>query len=221
MARTDEQIKMDILDQLYWDSRIDASKVQVGVDDGSVTLTGEVPAYRDLDAARSAARRIAGVRDVSDSLTVAYASSAPLPTDQELQASIGHALKWDPVIDEHKISARMHEGRAALEGVVDAHWKKAYIEEKLAGIRGIVGMENRLTVVPTHRIDDEVIAADVVAAFKRDAMVPEDEVTVAVTDGVVTLTGTASHWAAIDAATADASRTLGVRDVHNHIHLAA
>jgi hyperosmotically inducible protein len=45
MARTEEQIKRDVVDQLYWDNRVDASDVTVEVSNGTVTLRGTVPTY--------------------------------------------------------------------------------------------------------------------------------------------------------------------------------
>ena len=68
MKRLDENIKKDIVDELYWDNRIDASQVNVTVNDGIVTLSGSVPTYSDLAIAKIAASRINGVFDVIDKL---------------------------------------------------------------------------------------------------------------------------------------------------------
>jgi len=45
MARSDEVIKKDVVDELYWDNRIDASKVTATVNDGAVTLAGAGPRH--------------------------------------------------------------------------------------------------------------------------------------------------------------------------------
>jgi len=42
---TDEKIKKQVVDQLYWDARVDASDVKVEVSDRNVILTGTVPSY--------------------------------------------------------------------------------------------------------------------------------------------------------------------------------
>lgn len=221
MTRTDEDLKRDIVDQLYWDSRIDASKVKVTVDNGRVTLTGEVPAYGDRSVAISAARSIVGIREVEEHLTVRFASPAPTPGDAEMQSGIESILSWDPAIDESAISVSVSGGVVALEGSVDAHWKKAYVESKLAGIRGAMHLENRLAVVPTETVDDERIAAEIMAALKRDSLLHSEEVTVEVDHGVVTLEGKVPVWPAIDSAAQHASRTRGVVDVHNHLQVIA
>ena len=44
-SRTDEDIKMDVVEQLGWDSRVDASRVLVTVVERMVTLEGAVDAF--------------------------------------------------------------------------------------------------------------------------------------------------------------------------------
>ncbi|TFF85228.1 BON domain-containing protein, partial [Candidatus Heimdallarchaeota archaeon] len=40
---TDEEIKKKLTDQLYWDTRVDASDIDIDVNGSSVTLSGKVP----------------------------------------------------------------------------------------------------------------------------------------------------------------------------------
>jgi osmotically-inducible protein OsmY len=68
-SRSDRRIRRKVLDQLRKDDRVDASRLKVNVENGAVTLSGDVPAYRDGTAARAAARRVAGVTEVVDTLT--------------------------------------------------------------------------------------------------------------------------------------------------------
>ena len=75
MVPTDEKIKKDITDELYWDYRVDASNVKVEVSDGEVTLTGTVRDHTARTAANADAWGIAGVRQVTNLLT------ARLPPD--------------------------------------------------------------------------------------------------------------------------------------------
>ncbi|MFO7783893.1 MAG: BON domain-containing protein [Thermodesulfobacteriota bacterium] len=64
MARTDERIKKDVVDELYWDDRVNASEVYVEVSNGTVTLRGEVPTYFSKTAAHDDALEILGVVSV-------------------------------------------------------------------------------------------------------------------------------------------------------------
>jgi len=221
MKRLDENIKKDIVDELYWDNRIDASQVNVTVNDGIVTLSGSVPTYSDLAIAKIAASRINGVFDVIDKLTVEYTSPPTLPSDMEIKSRAEDILTWDPVIDDSAITITVSAGLVTIEGTVDALWKKSTIENKLAGIHGILKIENKLAVVPTQRISDENIAKDVVSALDRDILVDAENVTVKVDDSVVKLSGNVPSWASKHAAEVDASLTSGVMDVKNELDVNA
>ncbi len=217
--RQDELIKKDIVDELAWDSRIDASKVSVTVSNGIVTLEGEVPTYGDITAARAAAWRMGGVLDVIDNLSVHHVVPPELPTDSEIETRIVNVLAWDPVIDETAITVTVVGGVTTLEGTVDAHWKKSFIESKVAGIRGVTGIENLLAVTPSADFSDEAIAESVVAALDRDVLVDATDVTVNVDKGVVTLTGLVPSWASRRAAENDALMTAGVLGVRNELNV--
>lgn len=220
--RTDEEIKKDIVDELYWDSRIDASDVTVTVDNGVVTLSGTVPLYGDRAACRWGAQRIRGVIDViDDALVVKYPTPPALPDDTEIQQRAYNLLAWEPTIDEASLTVSVVGGNVVLEGTVDAYWKRSSAENRIARIRGIYSVDNRLAVVPSHRVDDELIAKDVVGALERDFQVDPDDVTVAVNDGIVTLSGTVPSWVARRAAESDAVLTSGVIGVRNELAMGA
>jgi osmotically-inducible protein OsmY len=67
----------DILDPIYWDSRVDASDIFVEVRDGHVTLLGTVPSYTARLAVESEALIVSGVAHVDNRLTV-VAESVPV-----------------------------------------------------------------------------------------------------------------------------------------------
>lgn len=221
MNPNDERIKKDVVDEFYWDDRIDASNINVTVNDGIVTLTGEVPSYSTLSLAKSAAWGISGVLNVIDELTVKYATPPALPTDAELKARVVNILTWDPDIDETAIVVSVKDLILTLEGTVDAYWKKFLAESKVYGLHGVLGIVNKLAVVPTHRITDENIARDIVSSLDRDILVDAEEVTVEVDDGIVALMGKVPSWASKRAAELDATVTAGVIDVNNKLSVAA
>ncbi len=220
MARSDEIIKKEIVDEFYWDSSIDASKIEIMVDNGVATLSGEVPTYGDLSIARSLPWRIAGVTDIIDNLAVSYDMPTPIPPDDEILNRVQNILTWNPTIDETKIIVSVNEGLVTLEGTVDAYWKKALSEDKISGLTGIVDIENKLAVVPTEKIDDELIAEDIVSAYDRDIQVDPEDITVRVEDGIVALSGSVPYPLSRLAAERDAVFTTGVIDVDNLITVA-
>ena len=52
--KTDAQIKRDVQDELIWEPSIDETKIGVSVEDGVVTLSGEVDSYAKKIAAEKA-----------------------------------------------------------------------------------------------------------------------------------------------------------------------
>jgi hyperosmotically inducible protein len=219
VKRKDEEIKMDIVDQLYWNDRVDASRVSVEVTDGEVTLSGRVPSYSARRAARDDAFSIPGVSIVHDRLRVEYPEGDGVPSDNVIRSNIENALQWDNDIDATEIKVEVEGGHAILQGTVNAYWKKMWVEDLVTGLRGVTGLTNKLTVVPTHNIIDEKVSENIVAAIDRSGKVNIDNIDVRVENGIVTLTGTVPNWAAYEAVNKAALYTAGVIDVKNDLSI--
>lgn len=68
----DKDIAQDIVDSLERKASVNASDVNVIVENGKVTLSGAVPTFTAWSAAYDASRYTAGVIDVEDQLTITY-----------------------------------------------------------------------------------------------------------------------------------------------------
>lgn len=215
--RTDEMIKTDVVRQMNWDNRIDASNVSVIVDDGHVTLTGKVPTYTAKRAAVDDTWLVTGVKSVADELTIEYSTALTIPSDAEIRSNVESVLLWDPDLTPYKITVEVASGWVTLEGTVDSLWQKVRAENEAWSTRGVIGVTNKLAVVPTERITDEIIGEDVADAIDRNINVDVDDVTITVDNGEVTLTGTVPTWAAKSSAYRSALYTQGVTDVENEL----
>ncbi len=220
MARADEDIKRDIVEHLYWDSRVDASKVEVRVDDGRVRLTGMLPSHLARRAALMDAWDVAGVGHVEDAMSVLYPGGPEALPDEALRENVLTALGWSPDLDAGRIEARVDGGRVTLSGVVDAFWKKALTEELVKNLRGVLDVENHLAVAAAHDVMDQGIAQSIQAALERNALVDASRITVEVHDGIVTLSGTVDSPAAARMVYLAATYTPGVLDVRNRLIVA-
>lgn len=217
--RADEVIKTDVVDQMYWDHRIDASDIAVSVDDGKVTLTGAVPTYTAKRAAADNAWLVEGVALVENDIEVEYPTTVSVPTDDEIAANVRDAFTWNTDLSAFEIDVSVTNGWVTLEGTVDAYWKKIEAEGEAEDVRGVIGVTNKLAVVPTEKITDESIAEDVVNAIDRNRNVNVDDIDVTVSNGRVTLTGTVANKTAKSAAYNSALYTVGVTDVEDNIIL--
>ncbi|MGV9103489.1 MAG: BON domain-containing protein [Candidatus Thorarchaeota archaeon] len=213
MARTDEAIKKDIIDELYWDDRVDSSDITVQVDNGDVTLDGTVSDYTSSKNAVIDAWDAEGVTKVENNLEVEIPTEVSVPTDSEIKSNIADMLDWNSSIDASEIDVDVSAGVVTLDGVVDAYWKKLRAEDVASRATGVLNVVNELAVVPTEDVLDKAIAEDVVSALETKFTVNADDVDVKVEDGVVTLSGTLPSWTSYRAAMDAAENTLGVTDV--------
>lgn len=69
-TRLDSQVREDICECMAADPLLDASDIEVQVDDGSVTLTGTVADQQELYRARDLAEQVHGVKEVCNGLTI-------------------------------------------------------------------------------------------------------------------------------------------------------
>lgn len=220
MIRADEEIKRDLVDELYWDYRVDASNVKAEVSGGKVRLTGTVPSYSARNAAVAAAWGIDGVEEVADRLTVRFPPSLVTPTDADIEANARRTLAWNSEVYSAAIDVAVTGGVVRLEGTVDAYWKRWKAEDLVSNLRGVIDVENHLTVAPTESFVDRDVAKDIEAALERNLYIDAEEVTVKVEDGSVTLTGTVPSYYARGRAYDAAALTPGVIEVDNNTVIA-
>ncbi|MBN1427145.1 MAG: BON domain-containing protein [Anaerolineae bacterium] len=218
LKRSDEVIKASVVEHLYWDNRVDASSIEVVVDDGTVTLIGEVPSYQARIAAIDDANSVIGVTSVRNMLRVNYPN---MPSDDELESNITSKLLLNPDLLSSRFNVGAKQGWVVLEGTVDARWKKIEAENEAASVRGVTGMTNKVAIVTTEdetlKPIDETIAAGVVDAINRNRKVNIDDVNVKVEDGDVILSGKVPTWEARAAAYQSAIYTFGVTHVDNNL----
>jgi osmotically-inducible protein OsmY len=210
----EEQLRLKIIDQLTWDPRVRNSDIQVTISGTKVRLTGMVSSLRARIAATEAAWSVWGITAVANDLRVAPFVKL---VDPVVRHAVENVLEIDTYIDRNDVTVSVQDGWATLRGTVDELWKRQHVEDRVAAVRGVVGVTNELTIVPTMRPGDEKIAQDIMAAINRSGMVAADDVNVLVSHGEVTLTGTVPSHAAWRAARDAAWYTVGVSGVDDRL----
>ena len=76
MARVydDKRIRANVTDRLADDTDLDASDIEVDVDNGAITLSGSVDSLWDKRRAEDIAKSVPGVRSVNNKLRASMAS---------------------------------------------------------------------------------------------------------------------------------------------------
>ena len=107
---SDDEIAKRALDIIAWDTSIPEDKIQVRVEDGWVTLSGEVDWYFQKSAAENAVYRLDGIKGIHNRLTI-----GPRPQVSDLKNRIESALKRNAELEASKIS-RFRHGRQGYAG---------------------------------------------------------------------------------------------------------
>jgi osmotically-inducible protein OsmY len=211
LTRSDLSIRDAVLQQLAWDSQVDASGIGVTARAGAVTLTGFIDTYAGKLAAERAAKRVRGVRAVANALQVRLRSER---SDVEIADDAARALLLRAALPEN-VQAVVHSGHITLTGSVSTLFQRAVAEEAVRHVRGVRGVVNRITVVQAS--SDRDVKRDIVRALHRDADANARGIQVHVFGDVVTLTGEVNSWHERESAERAAMHARGITRVDNRI----
>jgi osmotically-inducible protein OsmY len=137
----DDQIAKRALDILAWDTTIPKDRIRVKVQDGWVTLSGDVDwNYQSTDAVR-AVRRLSGVVGISNAITV-----KPRVAADDVKGRIEKALKRSAELDANSIRVRAEGGKVVLEGKVKAWYERDLAEKTAWAAPGVTAVEDRIQI---------------------------------------------------------------------------
>jgi VCBS repeat-containing protein len=140
-------------------------------------------------------------------------------TDMDLKRHVESALEWEPSVDAADIGVSVDAGVITLRGDVGSYAARAVAERVTLRVYGVKAVANELTVrlVTGFERNDTDIAQAAVTALTWNAVIPQNRVTVTVSNGRLTLNGTLD-WQYQKEAAARAVRDLvGVKGVTNSI----
>jgi osmotically-inducible protein OsmY len=137
-----------------------------------------------------------------------------------LVADVSEELFWDPKVDSVAIAVSANEGEITLRGTVGSLREKREAKKATQRVFGVTSVDNKLQVrlMTDQRRADADLRGDVLQALMLDSLVPET-VDAKVSDGFVTLTGTADWQYQRDEAEYVASNIVGALDVYNSIEI--
>ena len=189
--KTDTQLQKDVMDELQWDPRFNASEIGVAVKNGIVTLSGHVDNYTKKLAAEEAAKRVKGVKALVEEITVQLSHDGKL-SDQELAQAAINLLKWNNAVPDQNIKVEVEDGWLTLEGHVDWQFQKDAAKSAVKDITGLKGVVNLLNIKP--RINIPVVRDTIKEALERSADVEADRIQIETSGNKVTLRGKARTW---------------------------
>lgn len=184
---SDQAISDAVEDELLLDPAVLATRIDVQVEGGVVTLNGRVSNILAKERAARIAETVKGVRSAVNTIEV-----QPLETrlDRQIRNDIEAALLTNPATETEEIAVGVEDGVVALAGTVQSWQEKQLVEKVVSGVRGVTEVSSNIEVIYTADRPDQEIKAEIQQALRWDALIDDALIEVAVEDGRVDLTGT-------------------------------
>lgn len=210
----DNTIKTNILNELDWDDRVDASRIGVTVEDGAVTLSGETLTFPQKFQAVELCKAVHGVKAVADEISVNLHDSSQL-SDTEIAKHIAHVLTWNVSIPEDSVQASVRNGFVTLTGNLEWQPLRAKVEKQVGHVRGVRGIDNKIEILNT--VTPGNVKQQIDRALRRNAELESSHVNVVVEGDTVILSGNVKAFYERELVELSAWRAPGVKKVVDKI----
>jgi osmotically-inducible protein OsmY len=212
--KSDSEIERDVRDELKWNPNLHAEDIAVSVKDGVVTLSGFTKSYTDRLEAEATAKRVAGVHAVANDIEVRLPAIDQRP-DPDIARDAVAALKSELPISHNRIKVIVKDGWITLEGAVEWQYQKTSADIAVRKVKGVKGVTNVMTVKP--KVEPSELKRKIQEAFKRNAEVDAERITVEANGSEVVLKGTVRSWIEREEAERVAWSAPGITNVEDRI----
>jgi osmotically-inducible protein OsmY len=190
LRRPDSELKSAVVAELRWIPSVNSAHIGVSVNDGAVTLSGEVDSYPEKLLAAKAVTRVQGVNAIAQEITVRDSWGGMNDTDIAREA--GEAVQRAVDVPE-TVHVSVHNRIITLSGSVRWQHERAAAARAVRYTKGIRSVLNSVEIRPSASTTG--IKTAIAAALVRSALLETNNISVATdTAGVVTLEGTVRSW---------------------------
>jgi osmotically-inducible protein OsmY len=137
----DDTIAERALQRLASDAAVPKDRVTLKVEDGWVTLTGEVDWNYQKTAAEHDVHSVTGVRGLSDQISI-----KPQVQRFEVRDKIAKALARTAALDAAAISIQTDDGSVTLSGKVHSWIERKLVEDAVWSAPGVTVVTDKLTI---------------------------------------------------------------------------
>lgn len=206
------KIREDVEAELRWAPQLDEKDIAINVTDGVVALTGFVHSFLEKSLAEDAVKRVIGVAGVANDLELRLIAGQ---SDQEIAREAVAALRIQLPFVHENIKVVVRQGRVILEGTVEWNYQREMAEATVRTVSGVTAFENRIAIKP--RVAPIEVKQLIEGAFRRNAQMDADRISVEAQGATVTLRGRVPSWAERQEAERTAWSAPGVMQVIDEI----
>ncbi len=141
--KTDAEIAEAVLTALKGHIAIPEENLQVKVEDGQVSLEGEVEWSFQRNAAIDVVCNLAGVRQINNNIKV-----KPRVTSENIQEKVSAAFHRSATIDARRVSVEVLGSKVILRGKVRSFAERKDAENAVWAAPGVAVVENKLEIEP-------------------------------------------------------------------------
>ena len=141
--RTDSDIAHAAVDALTWNTLVPSGSVKLTVEEGWITLEGDVEWEYQRSAAESAVRPLIGVMGIRNAVKV-----KPRPSQGNIKGKIEAALQRAAHVQADGISVAVEGGKVTLSGKVHSYTDRHLVEEAAWAAPGVASVVDRIQISP-------------------------------------------------------------------------
>lgn len=135
--RDDRDIAKAVMDALYWDVTVPEHRIKAQVDDGWVTLEGQVDWDYQIVNAKHAIQFLTGVRGITSRITLKHKGVA-----HDIKARLAETFKRSAQIDAEQIQIEVAGDHVVLRGKVRSWNEHEDAERAARSLPGVAHVEN-------------------------------------------------------------------------------
>jgi osmotically-inducible protein OsmY len=144
-ARMDMQIEQDVRDELEMEPSVRAVAIDVRVRNGVATLSGVVDGEGERWLIESAARRIAGVREILSAQLKVFAPDIT-PADDDITRDCERVLSRLTPKADYAVGVMVSKGWVTLSGDVAEGYERRIAETEVGSLLSVHGVNSQVRV---------------------------------------------------------------------------